>query len=221
MKKEHNNGMIYRVVNTVNGNKYIGATFDSIEQRKLDHIERAKRGESNKFHDAIATYGSEAFRWEQIDTASSTDELAQKEKHYILEYKSKEHGYNSDAGGGFKKTVYQYNMFGGHLISKFDSLTDAAKTIDASKQDISRACLSVNKCHGGYYWSYKYMEPFIPDLDSRKKEVLQLSLDGHILATYVSASEASRQSGLSKTCITRCCRGERETSGGFIWKYLI
>ena len=53
------------------GEFYIGATTNSIEQRKLDHQERANRGESNKFHEAISTFGTEAFTWQQIDTANS------------------------------------------------------------------------------------------------------------------------------------------------------
>ena len=56
--------------------------------------------------------------------------------------------------------------------------------------------------------------------DLRKKEVFQFSIDGHFLAKYVSVSEASRITELSKTCISRVCRGERKKSGGFLWKYI-
>src|SRR5690606_18321640 len=137
----------------------------------------------------------EVFNWEQIDTATNSDELAQKEKQYILEYKSKEIGLNSDSGGGFKKSVYQYSIIGGILLNTFDSLESAGNSVNANKQHISRACLSVNNVYKGFYWSYEYKEPFKPNKDSRKKGVLQLSLNGNILAKYVSASEASRQSG--------------------------
>ena len=37
---------------------------------------------------------------------------------------------------------------------------------------------------------------------------------------FDSISHASRIKGLSKTCIARCCRGEREQTGGFLWKYI-
>jgi len=222
MEKNYNKeyiGMIYKATNKENGKSYIGATCHSIEQRQLDHIERALREEDGKFQNAIATYGKDAFEWTVIDTASSTNELAEKEKRYILNYSTKEDGYNSDSGGGFQKEVYQYDVYTGFLLNTFDKLNEAATSVDATKQDISRACLSVNKRFKNYYWSYSYLEPFVPDKDSRKKNVLQYSLDGELLAQYKSVSEASRQTEISKTCISRVCRGERNHTGGFIFMY--
>lgn len=216
---ENNNFIIYKAVNTLNNEVYIGATTNTLHQRQLDHNERAKRNESGKFHDAISTYVADNFKWQQIDTANSIDELAQKEKQYIFEYKAKEEGYNVDSGGGFQKTVYQYNVKDGSLVNSYNCLTDAGNATNATKQDISRACLSVNKTYRGFFWSYTYTEPFKPSDDIRKKEVLQFTLDGNLVAKYVSVSEASRQTGVSKTCISRVCRGEREHSSGFIWMY--
>src|SRR5690606_25091730 len=100
---------------------HIGSTGDSLEKRKNDHIQKAKKGCGYKLQEAIGTYGAEAFSWEQIDTASSINELAEKEKHYIIEYDSLEKGYNADSGGGFKKNVYQYNMTDGTLIAVYES----------------------------------------------------------------------------------------------------
>ncbi|WP_027078857.1 NUMOD1 domain-containing DNA-binding protein [Maribacter antarcticus] len=213
-------GIIYKVTNTKNGHSYVGATSDSLNERQKDHTKRANRGEPNKFHNAISTYGPEAFTWELIDTANSTNELAQKEKQYIMEYQSIEKGYNSDTGGGFKKTVYQYDLFTGRLKNTFQCLDNAAKEVNTTKQHLSRACLSINKRFAGYFWSYGYNEPFKPEKDARRKEVLQFNLNGVLLAKYVSVSEASKLTGLSKTCISKCCRGERGQSRRFVWKYV-
>ena len=79
-----NKGVIYKVTNKETGEVYIGATTNSIHQRKLDHTERSNRGKQGYFHEAIATHGSEAFNWEQIDTANSTDELAKRKKSVSL-----------------------------------------------------------------------------------------------------------------------------------------
>ena len=108
--KQKYSGLIYKVQNEITGQIYIGATTYELKQRKLDHLERAVRGDKGYFQEAIGTYGPEAFSWETIDTANNTDELAQKEKHYIYLYNSKEEGYNKDEGGGFQKTVYQYSF---------------------------------------------------------------------------------------------------------------
>lgn len=212
------NSIIYKVTNNETNEVYIGATTKTIQDRKEDHLQKSVSGSEVKFHDAIATYGFESFTWEQIDIANTTDELAQKEIKYILVHNSFEDGYNSDKGGGFKKTIYKYNL-DGSLNSTYENLSMAGDSIGVRKQDISRACWSINHTLGGYLWSYHYVEPFLTEVDNRKKEVLQYSLNGNLLARYVSASEASRKTGLSKTCITRCCRGERKKSGGFVWKY--
>jgi len=212
------NYLVYRVENKENGSVYIGATTKSIEERRRDHFQKANKATSNKFQEAISTYGTEAFYWEQIDTASSINELAQKEKEYIITYNSKEEGYNEDAGGGFKKSVYKYTLEG-NLLDTFEDLTSAGNSISTTKQHISRACLSVNKTYSGFYWSYEYKVPFVPDSDNRKKEVIQYSLDGKELAKFNSITEASKESNLSKSTISRVCRGERKKGGGYYWKY--
>jgi len=211
------NYIIYKAQNTITGESYIGATTKSIVERKTDHIQKSNKKVGTYFQEAISTFGIDNFRWIQIDTASNNDELASKEIKYILEYDSLENGYNGDSGGGFKKTVYQYNL-DGSLNTTFEDLTTAGNSIDVRKQDICRAW-NVNNTLGGFLWSYEFKEKFIPESDNRKKEVIQFSLDGNVLARYISVAEASKISGLSKTCISRCCRGEREQSGGFIWSY--
>lgn len=217
MMKE--NYIIYKVCNTVNESIYVGATKISIDQRRLDHLSRAERDHQNKFQNAIRTYGDEAFVWEQIDTAQTVNELAEKEKKYILEFKAKEDGYNSDSGGGFKKSVYRYDLEEGHLFGSYNSLEEAGKVIGATKQQISRACLSVNNIFGGYYWSYNFIEPFEPNLDSRKKRVVQSNSDGEELRDYMSIMEASEVTGVNRSSIAKVCRGERNHAGGFDWSY--
>lgn len=212
---QHN--IIYKVVNTITDEVYIGATTKSIEERKADHLQKSRKKVDSCFHESIATYGADAFKWEQIDTANSINELAEKEKQYILQYNSKEQGYNSDSGGGFKKIVYQFNE-DGILINSFSSLKEIETTLNYDKRRVSNACTTATLWKGSY-WSYSQNDTFKPATDNRKKQVTQFTLDGVIIAKYSSVSEASRITGLSKTCISRCCRGERKSSSGFLWKY--
>ena len=218
MKMEIKNYIIYKAQNTLTGECYIGATTKSIEERKQDHLQKASSGSSLKFHYAISTTGADNFKWEQLDTASNTNELAEKETKYIYEFKAQEEGYNGDSGGGFQKLVYQYNE-DGILIETYNSLTEIKETLGIDKQRISNACLN-STMYDGSFWSYRLLEKIVAKTDLRIKAVNQYSLNQEFIENFKSASEASRLSGISKSCITKCCRGERKTSGGFIWNYL-
>lgn len=220
MKKNKSTaGIIYTVKNKVTCKYYVGATTDSVENRKKDHIQKANKGTGHPFQEAIATYGPEAFEWSEIDSASSIDELARKEKQYIVKYNSQNDGYNSDRGGSLKKTVYQYNIEDGTLINKYKSLDCAASAVNADKKSISRACLNVNNRYLGFYWSYDLTQPFVVNNDKRQKRVIQMDMNGNILAEYISVAEASRQTGINKSSISKVCRGELEKTAGFIWQY--
>lgn len=213
------NRVVYKVTNKETEEVYVGITTKSIEDRKKDHLKKSIKGKSYAFQNAIATYGADAFKWEQIDTAATTDELAQKEKEYILEYNSKEQGYNSDSGGGIQKTVYQYDIKTGLLLNKHPNLTIAGAVINLSKQDLSSVCLSVNKSSGGFYWSYDCYDKFPLSKDRRKKRVHQYNLQGEYIDEFVSVSEAAKLTGYNKSSIAKVCRGERKSCGGYLWKY--
>lgn len=215
MKNE--NGIIYKVTNIITEEKYIGATTKSIDERQQDHFQKSETNNCFKFQNAISTYGKDAFVWEQIDTASSIDELAKKEVQYIQHYNALENGYNEDRGGGFRKTVYQFDAKTGELINSYDSLSQAAINVGAVKQNISDVCLGFYNVCKGFAWSYDKNYKLL--FDRRKKEVLQFDLDKNFIAKFESAAEASRVTHASKTCIARCCRRERTSTHGFIFEY--
>ena len=54
-------------------------------------------------------------------------------------------------------------------------------------------------------------------LKSRSKPVVQLTLEGDFIASYPSAREAERQTGVGYVSISCCCNKKFKTSGGFIW----
>ena len=44
-------------------------------------------------------------------------------------------------------------------------------------------------------------------------------LTNDFIAEYDSILEASIQTSIAKQNICKCCKGERNTAGGYIWKY--
>ena len=221
MKNKESNGynIIYKAENIENGKVYIGATTKSIEERKIDHLKKSKNGKSYDFQNAIATYGPEAFIWSQVDVAYSANELARKEKEHIIKYNSKEQGYNMSIGGEIQKTVYQYDILTGELINKHPNLSVAGAVVNANKQDLSSVCLNVNKLFRGFYWTYDFVEKFVPAKDMRKKKIQQFTLQDEFVNEFNSVSEASKLTGFNKTGIAKVCRGERKSCGGYHWQY--
>lgn len=45
-------------------------------------------------------------------------------------------------------------------------------------------------------------------------------MDGRLIKEFESESDAGRQLNIAQTDISRCCRGERKSAGGFQWRYV-
>ena len=208
---------VYRIWNNLTGDSYIGSTTKEIELRLQDHLQKSAKKVDNKFHKAIENFGSQAFEIELLDEAETTDELAQKEIHYIEAYNTMKNGYNSDRGGGFKKTIYQFELNNLEPIATYQTLEEAGNSVNASRKTISNACLGSLKSAMGFLWSYTPEYPIVED--KRPKTVYQYDLDGLLIATFSSAREASRKLGIGLSSITRCCRGERKQTHGYRFSY--
>ena len=49
--------------------------------------------------------------------------------------------------------------------------------------------------------------------------ILQFAKDGTLIKEWPSAREADRQLGIAQSSIGKCCKGRRESAGGFVWRY--
>lgn len=97
---------IYKITNKINNKIYIGQTVNTPEKRWKRHIQDSKYLDTH-FARAIKKYGSDNFIVEAIDTASTKEELNQKEIYWINYYNSAKEGYNSTDGGDEANT-YKY-----------------------------------------------------------------------------------------------------------------
>ena len=52
------------------------------------------------------------------------------------------------------------------------------------------------------------------------KAVKQIDGDGNVIAEFVSATEASRKTGIQQSCISRCCNLLQKTAGGYRWQFI-
>lgn len=93
-------GIIYLAFNTKNGKKYIGQTRGSLKARIQAHWAVPKQ-HRRSFQRALHKYGISTFAFAIIDSASTLNELNEKEQAWVRFHQSESPcGYNLTAGGG-------------------------------------------------------------------------------------------------------------------------
>ena len=55
--------------------------------------------------------------------------------------------------------------------------------------------------------------------DSQEKPVIQYSKSGEFIKEYKNPAEAARSVGCDVYLLTRCCRRETKSTGGYMWRY--
>ena len=66
--------------------------------------------------------------------------------------------------------------------------------------------------------THEYNNTYGTRIERCSKPVLQFDLNGNLIKEWKSINECGRN-GFKKSDICKCCRGERKTHRGFIWKY--
>ena len=184
---------------------YIGYTYQEKPEK------RWKNGSSYKqcvyFYHAIQKYGWDNFEHTIIEEGMFTEEYANKREDYWINYydtRNQAKGYNINAGGY-------------HGISP----NACAKALEWMKEHPEFGQERVKAMHK---WQEEHPEEMYKmrlinaqkAANARKRPVVCIETNIY----YESATEASRRlEGTTQSKITMCCRGQRETCGGFHWRY--
>lgn len=98
-------------------------------------------------------------------------------------------------------------------------------TIDGETKCLAEWC-EIFGCRFGTAWArYKngnrdFHEVFYPgDLRDLKPHIIQLTLDGEVVAEYQRITEACDKTGVATSVIRRVCEGKGKTGGGYRWKF--
>ena len=119
------------------------------------------------------------------------------------------------------------------FIRLFDSTNDGYNTSTYGRSHYKRSeetCRKNSEAHTGeknpMYGKHhsedtkrKMSEAHKGKIYANTKPILQFSKSGELIAEYSSLTEASRQTGCNNSHISSCCKGNRKSTGGYIWKY--
>lgn len=217
MTNIENNYTVYIHI-TPSNKYYIGITARDIKIR----WNNGNGYRNNKyFWNAIQKYG-----WDNIEhivyiNNISKEEACKFEKELIKKYDSTNrlNGYNHSLGGeinkGWKLTDEQKNRVGdGHKGIKFtnercERISNSLKGRKLSEEHIK----AIKESHKGLKRKQE-------SINKTKIPVLQFDVNMIFIKEWESAQDVKNELELS-TCgnIGKCCKGERKTAFGYIWRY--
>lgn len=206
---------IYIIKNIVNDRFYLGAT-SNFDVRKRKHFKLLK---DNKHHclllqKAFNKYGANSFVFQIIETCDKQI-LFEKEQSYFDKYGRLL--YNSVL------TSYEINQKARLKISskmigrKMSNETkEKLKNAMSGKKHSQETKLKISQKIKGQLHSLKSKTQI--QLNSARKEILQLDENNNIIRKWLSISEAWKQTGIQH--INHVCSGKRKTAGGFKWQFI-
>ena len=222
--------VIYLVTNKINGKRYVGQTVRTLNERWKDHC-RVK--DDNYFHRAIHKYGKENFTIEVIDSATTLDELDEKEIYWIHKLNTIfPKGYNLKEGGNVSmrgrlgvnnpksRLIYQFRL-DGSMVNGYYGVPDAERKTNISRSAILRNLKYGKPLAGGCVWVYGDTfspEELVKKIDSYKGNRWKSVVCIETGEKFKNMTEAAKKYNTYPHSISACCSGKLKTTGGFHWR---
>lgn len=137
------------------------------------------------------------------------------------------------------KAIVQYDFYG-NVIREYESIKDAERVTGINKNQITKVVKGKKVQSGGYIWRYKgdafnlfNLEERLTEkvinkaVESRKlginidcrQKVAQYDIDGVLIDSFESISEAERITGIPSTVICAVANGRKIQSSGYVWRH--
>lgn len=195
---------IYRHISPV-GKVYVGITSQNAETR-WRHCDNYR--DSTYFKRAIRKYGWKNFKHDILFTNVEEERAKRLEVELIRHYKSLGISYNITNGGD--------GTSGYHHIEEYRRLKSQRMKEFFSTAEGKEICAKGGRTNLGKKYTRK--SGFTKG-DYQIRTVYQYSLDGNLIGTFKSISDAARRTGANGCQIGKCLRGKGRTAKGFIWRY--
>ena len=201
--------IIYKITNKINGKVYIGQTKLSLDQRWRIHY--SKDSGCSALKDAIIEFGKEKFSIEQIDYASNEYEGTEKENYWINFYNSKvPTGYNIKKGS----IKLPYSEESKIKMRKNHADFKGCNNPNFNKKLSDETKLKISIANKGRVHSVEAKESMKKNNPKRK---IVINLDTG--EQFNSSRDAEAYYKFAHGTISRVCRGEGHTAGGFRFIY--
>lgn len=233
LKIEKSVPVIYEIVNTKSGKRYIGSTT-RYRHRFREHRRQLRLGEhsSSYFQNAYNKHGERCFVMRPLEIVTTRDRLMDREQAWIDSFKWRDL-YNSSKTAGKAKSsgraVYRICPQTG-VVDRFQDANLAALAMwnDSGKSALINKAARRIAVSGGFYWSYSSCS--LAKVLTQKAEVKKRKDDaavsnvfaftkcGKRVAEFSSIAHASRKTGLSHAQISSAINSDRyRTCGGLLW----
>lgn len=115
--------------------------------------------------------------------------------------------------------INQYDSEG-VLIKQFNSLKEAADSVNGKWQCIQNSCNNHTFSYG-YIWLRDNDDIKNVNLNKKRSSsrvIYQYDLNGNLLKKFKTLKDAGKSIGVAAQSIQACCNGKSKQSGGYIWK---
>lgn len=190
MKQNLNQSGIYGIKNKINGKIYIGSS-GNIRLRWKSHRSSLKRqcGTNQYLQRAYNKYGFDAFEFLVVEFCDVSI-LTEKEQYWLDFYKS-------------------YEKHLGYNLSKIAESNRGYKHSKETKEKIRNLKLGLKMSPEAKMGIYL----------ANKKNVYMFDLSGVLIKSFDSVAKAANFTNIHKDNISACCRGKKQSIGGFMWSY--
>lgn len=240
---------IYRIVNNITGDCYIGQTKD-LANRKYEHMRLLKNdkhiytnGERSLLQKAWNKYGEDNFTFDVIEYCN-IDELDDRERFWVDFYQCNfaktRHGYNlTDGGQPHNREIP--NMQGRIRVhnNQVEKVIFEEELEEYIALGFTRGVLPSRVVKGEQHYMYgkhvsderkqllrqKFLGRVVPNWVKvkvsigRMKPIVQLTKQYEFVRSFGSGLEAEQETGISRSHISQSCNHKRKTAGGFVWRF--
>ena len=196
-----------------NGKSYIGITCAKPYTRRWTSGGMYRK--QHKMNNAITKYGWENVKHIVLLSGLSLEEANKKEKELIAKYNSIANGYNVSGGGGSNKGISPSLETRNKI-----SIANKGKKRPWATENLQSFVENNGAWNKGKTLSSSHYQKLMPHWKKRCKPIT--AFDRYTMKPVLhfdSCENAAKFVGIAPENISRCAKGIRPTSAGYVWRY--